>query len=185
VGVDEVTQQQRKAVFFDRDGVLNDAVVQKGKPYPPSTLDELHIDEQAASQLNRLVKEGFLLIGITNQPDVARGTQTREVVESINEAIAKVLPITEIRVCYHDDADHCRCRKPEPGLLLDASLEHDIDLSSSYMVGDRWRDIEAAKRAGCRAIWIDRGYREKQPDPVDAVFVTSLKEAVDHIIRSH
>lgn len=180
-----MTTRGRKAVFFDRDGVLNDALIREGKPYPPSSLQELHIEEDAPAELNRLASQGFILICVTNQPDVARGTQTREVVESINEAIRKVLPLNDIRVCYHDQADHCRCRKPEPGLLLDASQEFGIDLSSSFMVGDRWKDVEAGKRAGCRPIWINRGYDEQQPDPDDAVFVSSLKQAVDHIVNLH
>jgi D-glycero-D-manno-heptose 1,7-bisphosphate phosphatase len=185
MGVGEVIQGGRKAVFFDRDGVLNHAIVREGKPYPPSDLKELRIEEEAPAELNRLISKGFILICVTNQPDVARGIQTREVVESINEAIRKVLPLKDIRVCYHDEADHCRCRKPEPGLLLDSSEEYDIDLSSSFMVGDRWRDIEAGKRAGCRSIWINRGYEERKPDPNDAVFVGSLKQAVDHIVNLH
>jgi D-glycero-D-manno-heptose 1,7-bisphosphate phosphatase len=184
VGVNEVIELQRKAVFFDRDGVLNDAIVKDGKPYPPSSMNELHIDEDVPRELNRLVCEGFILIGITNQPDVARGTQRREVVESINEAIMKVLPLHEIRVCYHDDADHCKCRKPKPGLILDASEDYHINLALSYVVGDRWKDIEAGKRAGCRTIWINRGYKERQPDQEDAVFVSSLKDVIDFIINS-
>lgn len=184
MGVSERVNGGHKAVFFDRDGVLNHAIVRDGKPFPPSSLSELHIVEDAQAELNRLVREGFILICITNQPDVARGTLKRDVVESINEAIGRALPLKEIRVCYHDEADHCRCRKPEPGLLVDSSEKFDIDLPSSYMVGDRWRDIEAGKRAGCRPIWIDRGYKEKQPDPKDAVFVSSLKGAVDHIVET-
>ena len=180
-----MSQRRCNAVFFDRDGVLNDAIVKDGKPFPTSSVDELHIEEDAPRELNRLSAEGFILIGVTNQPDVARGTQRREVVESINDVIMKVLPLKEIRVCYHDDANNCNCRKPKPGLLLDASQEYNINLSLSYMVGDRWKDIEAGKQAGCRTIWINRGYKEKQPDPLDAVFVSSLKEVVDYIMNSH
>jgi D-glycero-D-manno-heptose 1,7-bisphosphate phosphatase len=185
MGIGEVTPGGQKAVFFDRDGVLNQAIVRDGKPYPPSTPDELCIEREAPAALDRLVRQGFLLIGVTNQPDVSRGTQTRRVVELINEAIIHALPLKEIRVCYHDDDDHCLCRKPEPGLLLESSRIYNIDLSSSFIVGDRWKDVEAGKRAGCRPIWINRGYRERQPDPNDAVFVTSLKEAVDYILDSH
>ena len=145
VGINEVIRRC-KAVFFDRDGVLNDAIVKDGKPFPPSSVDELHIEEDAPRELNRLSAEGFILIGVTNQPDVARGTQRREVVESINDVIMKVLPLKEIRVCYHDDANNCNCRKPKPGLLLDASQEYNINLSLSYMVGDRWKHIEAGKQ---------------------------------------
>jgi D-glycero-D-manno-heptose 1,7-bisphosphate phosphatase len=185
MGIGEVTQGGRKAVFFDRDGVLNRAIVRNGKPYPPSTLDELCIEQEAPAALDRLVLQGFVLIGVTNQPDVSRGTQTRRVVEMINDAIVNALPLEEIRVCYHDDGDHCQCRKPEPGLLLESSRIYNIDLSSSFVVGDRWKDVEAGKRAGCRSIWIDRGYRERQPDPNDAVIVTSLNEAVDYILNAH
>jgi D-glycero-D-manno-heptose 1,7-bisphosphate phosphatase len=185
MGVGEVTEGRRKAVFLDRDGVLNHAIVRDGKPHPPSTLDELQIEEEAPRELRRLISQGFILICVTNQPDVARGIQTRKAVESINDAIKRVLPLEDIRVCYHDEADHCRCRKPEPGLLLDASRDYDIDLSSSYLIGDRWKDIEAGNRAGCRSIWINRGYAEKQPNPKDAVFVSSLKQAVDHIVKKH
>jgi D-glycero-D-manno-heptose 1,7-bisphosphate phosphatase len=174
-----------RAVFFDRDGVLNRAIVRKGKPYPPSALNELQVEEDAPAQLNRLIELGFILICVTNQPDVARGSQRQEVVESINNALKSVLPLKEIRVCYHDEADHCRCRKPEPGLLLDSARANDIDLSNSFMVGDRWKDIEAGKRAGCRSIWIDRGYAEKQPDKADAFRVGSLREAVDYIVTSY
>lgn len=185
MGGGEVREGRRKAVFFDRDGVLNRAIVRDGKPHPPSTLHELRIEEEAPAELRRLISQGFILICVTNQPDVARGTQTREAVESINDAIRKALPLKDIRVCYHDEADHCRCRKPEPGLLLDASQEYGLDLSSSFLIGDRWKDIEAGKRAGCCSIWINRGYEEKQPDPKDAVFVSSLKQAVDYIMKSH
>jgi D-glycero-D-manno-heptose 1,7-bisphosphate phosphatase len=185
MGICEVIKPKNRAVFFDRDGVLNHAIVREGKPYPPSTIEELRIDEDAPESLDRLLKEAFVLIGITNQPDVARGTQVREVVESINTAIRKVLPLADIRVCYHDDASHCTCRKPQPGLLLEASKDYNIDLTSSFMIGDRWKDIEAGRRAGCHTIWINRGYTEKQPGTEDAVAVSSLKEAVDYIINMH
>jgi len=106
--------------------------------------------------------EGYLLIVVTNQPDVARGTQTREVVESINQFLLDNLPIEKVYTCYHDNADGCDCRKPKPGLLLQAAREYDIDLNSSYMVGDRWSDIEAGNASGCKTIYIHYGYEEKQ-----------------------
>ena len=113
-----------------------------------------------SSQLISLKKAGFLLIGATNQPDVARGKTEREVVESINQYLLAKLPLDEIYVCYHDDVDQCLCRKPGPGLLLKAAKQHGIDLSKSFMVGDRWKDIAAGKRAGCRTIWLDYHYQE-------------------------
>jgi D-sedoheptulose 7-phosphate isomerase len=174
----------RPAVFLDRDGVINRAVVRDGKPFPPSSLEELELQPGVASALLDLKAHGFDLFVITNQPDVARGTQTREVVEAINHALASSLPIDGIFVCYHDDADHCTCRKPRPGLLFEAQRKHNIDLSRSYMVGDRWRDIDAGHGAGCKTVFIDYGYQERAPaQPPDAT-VRSLREAADWIVCS-
>ena len=169
----------RPAVFLDRDGVLNRAIVRGGKPYAPVSVDDLVIAPDAADALARLKTAGYRLVIVTNQPDVARGDQRREVVEAINAAIAAVLPIDEIRVCYHDDGDRCRCRKPAPGLLLQPPAH---DLSRSVMVGDRWRDVEAGKRAGVRAtVLIDCGYQESMPVEPD-VRVHSLRHAVEWIL---
>jgi transaldolase len=170
----------RPAVFLDRDGVLNAAVVRDGKPYPPASIDELIIAPDAARVLGRLRAAGYRVVVVTNQPDVARGTQRREVVEVINAALAAALAIDEIRVCYHDDRDGCECRKPAPGLLLQPP---EYDLARSVMVGDRWRDIEAGRRAGVAAtILVDRGYRERRTAEPD-VRVRSLTEAVDWILQ--
>lgn len=152
-----------KAVFLDRDGVLNHAIVKNGKPYPPSTWDELQIVEDAFEALTILQECNFLLIGATNQPDVARGTTTKAFVESINAWVLQQLPLHSIKVCYHDDGDQCVCRKPSPGLLLQAAVEYNLDLTKSYMIGDRWKDIDAGKNAGCRTVWLNRAYIEKQP----------------------
>lgn len=164
-------------MFLDRDGVLNEAVVRAGKPYPPSGVDELTIYPEAASALRRLRDAGFALVVVTNQPDVARGTQTRAAVDAINSELRRCLPLDEIRVCYHDDADACDCRKPKPGLLTAAPVH---DLARSFMVGDRWRDIEAGQRAGCRTVFIERDYHERQPT-ADA-HVRSLSEAAAWIL---
>ncbi len=153
-----------KAVFLDRDGVINLPIVRDGKPYPPESVRGLEIYPDAADALNRLKAAGYRLIVVTNQPDVARGRQTREAVEAINQAIRRQLPIDEFRVCYHDDQHGCPCRKPKPGALLDAAREHAIDLAESYMIGDRWRDVAAGQSAGCRTIFIERGYAERSPD---------------------
>jgi D-glycero-D-manno-heptose 1,7-bisphosphate phosphatase len=166
----------RRAVFLDRDGVLNRAFVRDGQPHPPSTLAELEILPGVPEALALLRAEGFLLVVVTNQPDVARGTQTRAAVEGLHAALRERLPLDEFRVCYHDDADRCACRKPAPGLLLQAARELELDLASCFMVGDRWRDIEAGRRAGCTTVFVDHGYVE--PRPVDFhVRVASLPEA--------
>jgi D-glycero-D-manno-heptose 1,7-bisphosphate phosphatase len=168
-----------RAVFLDRDGVLNEVVVREGKPYPPASVAEMTIAPDVAPALERLKAAGYRLVVVTNQPDVARGQQTREAVEAINAALAACLPVDEFRVCYHDDRDECSCRKPKPGLLRQAPLH---DLERSVMVGDRWRDIEAGQRAGVRAtILIDRGYAEGCTVEPNAR-VGSLGEAADLIL---
>jgi D-glycero-D-manno-heptose 1,7-bisphosphate phosphatase len=176
--------QARPAVFLDRDGVLNRAVVRDGKPFPPSGVEELELLPEVASSLLDLKAHGFALFVFTNQPDVARGTQTRAAVESIHQALAAALPIDDIFVCYHDDKDHCACRKPGPGLLLEAQRKHNIDLSRSFAVGDRWRDIDAAHAAGCKAVFIDYGYHERKPAQPPEATVRSIREAADWILSS-
>ncbi len=171
----------RRCVFLDRDGVLNRAIVRAGLPYPPASVDEFELVPDAAEACAALKSAGFLLIVVTNQPDVARGTQKREMVELLNQTLASQIPVDEIRVCYHDSRDGCQCRKPRPGLLLDAARDWQIDLGHSYMIGDRWKDIEAGASAGCATVFIDWGYAEKQPDKPDSR-VSSLAEGVDWVL---
>ena len=106
---------------------------------------------------------GFLLVMVTNQPDVARGVTRRQDVETMHATLCAALPLDAVYVCYHDDADACGCRKPLPGMLLQAAAAHGIDRAASFMAGDRWRDVDAGVAAGCRTVWIDRGYRERGP----------------------
>ena len=183
MGIRAVTNVHRRAVFLDRDGVLNRAIVREGKPYPPRSVAELQIMPDALEALTALKAAGFLLIGITNQPDVARGLQRREVVETINAALLATLPLTDIFVCYHDDRDHCDCRKPLPGLLLQAARKYGVTLSDSIMIGDRWRDVEAGRRAGCGTVLLDYGYAERQAENPPDCTVDSLSEAAVWILR--
>jgi D-glycero-D-manno-heptose 1,7-bisphosphate phosphatase len=171
----------RRAVFLDRDGVINRAVVRNGKPYPPANIAEMEILPGVSDALAALHHAGFMLIVVTNQPDVARGTTPMAVVEEINSYLSSCLPIDEFRTCYHDSGDDCECRKPLPGALLAAAKQHDIDLEGSYMIGDRWRDTEAGQRAGCKTIFIDYGYAEKQPESIN-FRVRSLEEAAQIIL---
>lgn len=173
----------RKAVFLDRDGVLNRSIVRGGKPYPPGHLDELEIFPDAAEALARLRAGRFLLLVATNQPDVARGKQSRARVDALNAAIAEQLPIDGFLVCPHDDVDECLCRKPKPGLLLDGATQYGVELSRSYMVGDRWRDVEAGVAAGCRTILIDRGYTERESRLPPDFRAESLAAAADWILQ--
>lgn len=168
-------------MFLDRDGVLNRGVVRGGKPHPPQTAEEVEILPGVAEACRDLSAAGLVLIGVTNQPDVARGTQTREEVLRINQRLLRSLPLLEIRTCFHDDADDCACRKPRPGLLLEAARDHDIDLRKSFMVGDRWRDVAAGAAAGCLTFLIAAPYNERERCPPDHD-AADLKDAAGRIV---
>ncbi len=170
------------AVFLDRDGTLNASVVRDGKPYPPASPEEMELLDGVAEACAELSAAGFKLIVITNQPDIARGTQDAAVVDAINAKLAELVTVDAIEVCPHDDADGCDCRKPSPGLILRAAQAHDIDLQRSVTVGDRWRDVEAGRNAGTRTVFLDQGYAEQQPDAPDVVF-TTLAESVPWILE--
>lgn len=176
--------RMRRAIFLDRDGVLNRTTMVQGRPHPPASLAEFEVLPGAVQACTELKAAGYLLIVVTNQPDVARGTQQRAVVEAINEALFLEVPIDEIRVCYHDDQDQCSCRKPRPGLLMEAAKDWEIDLSASFMIGDRWKDIETGRQAGCKTILIDYEYREAMPSAPDHR-VHSLAEAPYWILGQH
>ena len=172
----------RKAVFLDRDGVLNRAIVREGRPHAPRSLDELELLPGAAAACDSLHAAGYLLILVTDQRDVARGRQTIENVHAMNAILAEQLDLDACEVCVHDDAEQCRCRKPRPGLLIQAARRMGIRLEESFAVGDRWRDIEAGQRAGCRTVFIDYGYDEKRPRRSDYTS-TNLRHATEWILR--
>lgn len=173
----------RRAVFLDRDGVVNRSVVREGKPYPPASVAELEIMPEAREALGELKANGFLLVVVTNQPEVARGTQRREIVETIHAELKLTMPLDDFFVCYHDSGDGCNCRKPLPGLLLQAAAQHSIDLASSFLIGDRWRDVDAGWNAGCRTVLIDYAYQEREPSHPPAARVSTLRAAVDWILQ--
>ena len=172
----------RRAVFLDRDGVLNTAIVREGKPFPPRSMEEFQFIPGVKAALQELKDAGFLLIVVTNQPDVARGRQSRETVERMHRHLRAELPVDEVLVCWHDDGANCDCRKPRPGLLLAAAQDFGIDPGKSFLIGDRWRDIEAAHRAGCAPVWIDHGYAEQKPAIPPAFTGASIHEAVQWIL---
>ena len=169
-----------RAVFLDRDGVINRALVRDGRPYPPEPPSSFELIEGVPEALGRLRRAGYLLIVVTNQPDVARGKVTQASVEALHRTLLAELPLDEIVACYHDDGS-CNCRKPQPGAILGAARRHGVELSGSFMIGDRWRDIEAGQRAGCCSLFIDYGYAERQPNP-PFVRVTSLAQASEWIL---
>ena len=156
-----------KAVFLDRDGVINRALIHDGLPYPPNSLDELEILPGVFESLRILKESGFLLIVVTNQPDVGRGKQKKQIVEKMHEFLLNQLPLDVIYVCWHGQDGECDCRKPLPGLLYQAEKDWHIDLKKSFMIGDRWRDIDTGFAAGCKTVFIDYQYNESlkyQPD---------------------
>lgn len=169
-----------KAIFLDRDGVLNLTVFRNGKPRAPYTMEEFELFPGVVEATKILRQKGFLLIVVTNQPDVARGWVSRESVDAVHAKMNELLDLEEIRICFHTDIDGCTCRKPKPGMLLDASKKWDIDLSKSFMVGDRHSDVKAGADAGCKTILIGAGDNafDIKPDFEHA----SLIEACDSIL---
>ncbi|HLN24587.1 MAG TPA: HAD-IIIA family hydrolase [Patescibacteria group bacterium] len=173
----------RPAVFLDRDGVLNLSELRAGKPYAPRRCADFQLYPEALPALRRLSDAGFLLIVVTNQPDIGNNLADPAEVAAMNAQLAAVLPVAEVVMCPHSQSAGCACRKPRPGMLLDAALRHDIDLTASVMVGDRAGDVAAGQAAGCRTIWIDRGYAEPAPSNPDRI-VASLSTAVDAILAN-
>lgn len=169
-----------RAIFLDSDGVLNTAIMKDGKPVAPISLAELVIPAEVKPALDRLKLAGFLLIYVTNKPDIERGLMTQEEVDAIFSKMRQDLPLDDVFICYQENSD---CYKPKPGLLLEAAKKYEIDLGQSYMIGDRWRDIGAGQSAGCKTIWINRNYTEKKPDPPADFTAFSLTEAADWILK--
>jgi D-glycero-D-manno-heptose 1,7-bisphosphate phosphatase len=174
-----------RAVFLDRDGVINANLERAGKPVAPTRMEDFRILPGVEDAVRMLKAADFLVVIVTNQPDVRTGHTPKATVEAMHAEIRQRMPIDHIKVCFHVDADSCDCRKPKPGMLLEAAAAHDIDLKSSYLVGDRWRDVVAGGTAGCLTIFVDYGYEQDGPNRPDKV-VRSLPEAVAYIIdREH
>ena len=178
---------RKRAVFLDRDGVLNRPVVRDGLSFPPAQLEDFELYPDVVEGCEKLREAGFLLIVVTNQPDVGRGTQTREMVEAMHAKLRTILPTLDgIEVCFHGGATHgdpCDCRKPAPGMLRRAAAAHGIDLAQSFLIGDRWRDVDCAHAAGCRAVFVDHGYREKLRK-LPELTVSNFSEAVAAILKA-
>ena len=173
------------AVFLDRDGVINANIERNGKPVAPTLLEQFQLLPGAENAVARLKAAGYLVIVATNQPDVSTGLTPKSVVEAMHAEIRRRMPVDDIKACFHVDKDQCSCRKPKPGLILEAAAEHGIDLATSYMVGDRWKDTAAGKAAGCLTVFVDFGYEQDGPNKPDIV-VKSLPEAVNEILaRQH
>ena len=171
----------RRAVFLDRDGVLVAPVVRDGRAYSVSSVAELVVLDGAVEACERLRAAGFVLVVVTNQPEVARGTLAAAELEAMHRRLDAEVPVDAILCCMHDDRDGCSCRKPAPGMLVDAAARFGLDLARSYMVGDRWRDVAAGRSAGCTTVFVDASYDEPRPDDPDVV-VADLAEACRWIL---
>jgi D-glycero-D-manno-heptose 1,7-bisphosphate phosphatase len=173
---------KNRAVFLDRDGVLNEAIVKGGQSFAPRSFGEFRIFPGAGDAVRKAKELGFIVIVFTNQPDVPRGIMKREEVERMNLVLKEQMPIDEICVCFHDDKDNCGCRKPKPGMLTEAARKWDIDLGLSFVIGDTWRDMGAGRSAGCRTLLLRREYNAKSDTGCDFT-VDSLDAAVELIKR--
>ena len=170
-------------MFLDRDGVLNVAVYGNGLQGSPRSLADLEIAPEAPAALASLKAAGFRLICVTNQPEVPRGQLSRHAADAINAAVRAALPLDDLLMCCHEDGDACDCRKPKPGLLLEGARRHDVDLAASFMVGDRWRDVDAGAAAGCRTVLLPNAHDARKPAASPDASVTSLTEAAAWILR--
>ncbi len=176
-------KESKRAVFLDRDGVINKVIFRNGKVSSPWKFEEFEILPGVKKVLTKFKKMGFLNIVVSNQPDVKRGFLKKEELEKMNQFLIQNLPIDEIMICPHDDNDYCNCRKPKPGLILKATKKYEIDLKQSFFIGDGWKDVEAGKKAGCKVILKKTNYNkniQKGPDFI----VNSLKEALEIIKNS-
>ena len=170
----------KKAVFLDRDGVINKVIIKDGKAYSPRDFSEFEFIENIAEQIKKIKGAGYYIIVVTNQPDIARGEMDISELNKMTKSIKANLSVDEISICPHDDIDNCNCRKPKPGMLVDAAKRFEIDLTTSFLIGDGWKDMEAAKNAGCMGILIDTLYNKG----VDCFRrVQDIREAVNIILN--
>ena len=145
----------KKAVFIERDGILNEVKAGLNHQIAPLTLEELKINKAAEGPLKKLRAAGFMLIATTHQPGLSRGYQSRRELDRMHDILKRAFPLDDIAVCPHDETDHCPCRKPRPGLLIEMAFKHYLNLDHSYVVSDKWQDAEAARTAGCTSVMLE------------------------------
>ncbi len=178
-----MTSAQR-AVFLDRDGILVIPQFREGRSFAPRSMDEFAIYAEAPDCVARLRMAGFKIIVVSNQPDVGAGLTSRATVDEMNARLCNSMALDAVKICFHTRDEQCQCRKPLPGMLLEAAAEIDIDLSASIMVGDRASDIEAGAAAGCRTVFVDLGYTAEPKPAYPDKTVASLSEATNWILSS-
>jgi D-glycero-D-manno-heptose 1,7-bisphosphate phosphatase len=172
----------KRAVFLDRDGVITVPTSVDGKGFAPRSISEFRFYEGTAESLERIHALGFLALVVSNQPDVANGLLSRSTLDLMNQRIINELAIDEVINCPHNTLEDCLCRKPKPGMLLSAAEKWDLELSESWMIGDRDSDVAAGFSAGCRTIFINRDWRDETGEFADCR-TDSLKGAIDLIAK--
>ena len=179
-----VTRKLIPGIFLDRDGVICRTFIRNGKPFAPRSLEEFKLMPNSRRSVMQLKQAGFIVVVVTNQPDIGNGFVNNEVINEMHQKLLEKTLVNDIIVCPHRQDYGCKCRKPEPGMLFTASEKYGIDLRKSFMVGDRASDIEAGEKAGCRTVFIDRHYSEPPPPAPEAI-VNSLQKAVKYILINH
>jgi D-glycero-D-manno-heptose 1,7-bisphosphate phosphatase len=169
----------RRAVFFDRDGVLNLVRLTDGRPKAPLSLVDFEIDGAAPGAVQAVRDAGFFTFVATNQPELATGELAPATLDAMHAQLSASMPFHAIYVCPHRDADGCACHKPRPGLLERAREEWDLDLTRSYLIGDRWRDIGAGAAVGCETVLLSRPY---SGDCQPTYAATDINDAVTWIL---
>ena len=149
-----------RAVFFDRDGVLNNLVFRDGDYYSPRNLNNFKFFNDAEKVIHTIRDKGYLAIIVSNQPDIARGYLKKSVLNEMTKQLFDKLSVDDVFYCMHDDPDVEECRKPDPGLIIKAQKKWGIDLNQSLMVGDTEKDQGTAKNAGVKFILISRSYND-------------------------
>jgi D-glycero-D-manno-heptose 1,7-bisphosphate phosphatase len=173
-----VTKRSR-AIFLDRDGILNKAIVINKKPKSPKNLSELVLNKSLKKFLLD-AKKSYYLICVTNQPEVGRKKFSKTEIKKINNFIKVFFNLDDIFTCYHEKDNICNCRKPKIGLLLKSKKKYNINLKKSIVIGDRWKDIAMGKKAGCKTIFVDYNYNENLKDRPD-VTVNNIKKLINHV----
>ena len=172
-----------KAIFLDRDGVINRGFVVNGKSYAPRRIEDFKLLPYVKESIKKLINNGFLIIIVTNQPDISNGLLSLDVLHLMHNKLRKKLAVTDIYFCPHSKNENCECRKPKPGMIVAAAKKYKINFSKSFLVGDRASDIEAGKKVGCRLIFINRNYKEPKPISQEKT-VNNLKRATHYILKN-
>ena len=174
----------QRAIFLDRDGVINYPIVLLGKPYAPRFFNEFVLYPDAIKSLQEFRLKGYVLVVVTNQPDIGHGLIDMSEIIQMHQYLERYIEIELIQICPHKQDEGCLCRKPKAGMLFDAAKRMNIDLPNSWLIGDRISDIQAGNQAGVNTIFIDRGYAETQGKIIEAHIANSLQEACSLILAT-